>query len=281
MGFLILAMLSVQSSASLAKVLFQNFPVLTVSAMRLCIRAFILAFIFQIWKINFSQVRWKAILSYGFALAGMNALFYLSLERLPIGIAVAFEFIGPLSVALYHAKQKYDFVWVTFAIIGLILLFPFNQAHSLDWIGVLFAMSAGACWALYIIAGQKPSGISGNHTVCLGMTVGACILYPLLFLRLDWASYRTTILFYFIGLAVLASALPFSLEMLALRNLTPLSFGTLMSLEPAVAALSGFIFLGEYLLWNQWLALATIITASVGCTITTQRARQQREKTVS
>ncbi len=84
--------------------------------------------------------------------------------------------------------------------------------------------------------------------------------------------------FYFIGLAVLASALPFSLEMLALRNLTPLSFGTLMSLEPAVAALSGFIFLGEYLLWNQWLALATIITASVGCTITTQRARQQREK---
>ncbi|WP_240621124.1 EamA family transporter, partial [Acinetobacter baumannii] len=87
--------------------------------------------------------------------------------------------------------------------------------------------------------------------------------------------------FYFIGLAVLASALPFSLEMLALRNLTPLSFGTLMSLEPAVAALSGFIFLGEYLLWNQWLALATIITASVGCTITTQRARQQREKTVS
>ncbi len=105
--------------------------------------------------------------------------------------------------------------------------------------------------------------------------------YPLLFLRLDWASYRTTILFYFIGLAVLASALPFSLEMLALRNLTPLSFGTLMSLEPAVVALSGFIFLGEYLLWNQWLALATIITASVGCTITTQRARQQREKTVS
>lgn len=144
-------------------------------------RGIYFGFHFQIWKINFSQVRWKAILSYGFALAGMNALFYLSLERLPIGIAVAFEFIGPLSVALYHAKQKYDFVWVTFAIIGLILLFPFNQAHSLDWIGVLFAMSAGACWALYIIAGQKPSGISGNHTVCLGMTVGACILLPITF----------------------------------------------------------------------------------------------------
>jgi inner membrane transporter RhtA len=84
-------------------------------------------------------------------------------------------------------------------------------------------------------------------------------------------------LYYFIGLAILASALPFTLEMIALRSLTPLSFGTLMSLEPAVAALSGFIFLGETLLWNQWLALATIIVASIGCTFTTQHARQQKE----
>jgi inner membrane transporter RhtA len=84
-------------------------------------------------------------------------------------------------------------------------------------------------------------------------------------------------LYYFIGLAILASALPFTLEMIALRSLTPLSFGTLMSLEPAVAALSGFIFLGETLLWNQWLALATIIAASIGCTFTTQHARQQKE----
>ena len=167
---------------------------------------------------------------------------------------------------------------MSFAIIGLILLFPFNQAHSLDWIGVLFAISAGACWALYIIAGQKPSGISGNHTVCLGMSVGACILLPITFFRLNCTSYRTSLSFYFIGLAILASALPFSLEMLALRNLTPLSFGTLMSLEPAVAALSGFIFLGEYLLWNQWLALATIITASVGCTITTQKLAKNVKK---
>lgn len=83
-------------------------------------------------------------------------------------------------------------------------------------------------------------------------------------------------LYYFIGLAILASALPFSLEMIALRNLTPLSFGTLMSLEPAVAALSGFIFLGETLLWNQWLALGTIIIASIGCIFTTQHARQQK-----
>ena len=241
--------------------------------------AMILAVIFKIWTINFSNVRWKAILSYGMALAGMNALFYLSLERLPLGLAVAFEFIGPLSVALFHARQRYDFIWVGCAILGLILLFPLQQAQQhLDLIGVLFAVCAGACWAFYIIAGQKPSGISGNHTVCLGMSIGMLCLLP--FAAFSGAIghvFELPNLYYFIGLAILASALPFSLEMIALRNLTPLSFGTLMSLEPAVAALSGFIFLGETLLWNQWLALVSIIIASVGCTVATQHARQQKE----
>jgi len=257
---LMIAMLCVQGSGSLAKILFQSFPVLTVSAMRLFFGALILAVIFKIWTINFKVVRWKAILSYGFALAGMNALFYLSLERLPLGLAVAFEFIGPLSVALFHARQKYDFIWVGCAILGLVLLFPC------------------ACWALYIIAGQKPSGISGNHTVCLGMSIGMLCLLPFALAAgaIDRV-FELPNLYYFIGLAILASALPFTLEMIALRSLTPLSFGTLMSLEPAVAALSGFIFLGETLLWNQWLALATIIAASIGCTFTTQHARQQKE----
>src|SRR5690606_39499190 len=92
------------------------------------------------------------------ALAGMNLLFYLSIDRLPLGIAVAFEFIGPLSVALFYARQKFDFVWVGLAILGLILLFPFDQAaQPLDPVGILFALSAGACWALYIVAGQKRS----------------------------------------------------------------------------------------------------------------------------
>jgi inner membrane transporter RhtA len=127
---LMIAMLCVQGSGSLAKILFQSFPVLTVSAMRLFFGALILAVIFKIWTINFKVVRWKAILSYGFALAGMNALFYLSLERLPLGLAVAFEFIGPLSVALFHARQRYDFIWVGCAILGLVLLFPLQQAQQ-------------------------------------------------------------------------------------------------------------------------------------------------------
>lgn len=272
---LLIAMISVQSSGSFAKYLFGQFPILTVSAMRLLLGALILACIFKIWQINFRQVKWPAILSYGIALAGMNMLFYLSIDRLPLGIAVSFEFIGPLSVALFAARRKFDFVWVGLAILGLVLLFPFDQAaQQLDPIGILFALGAGACWALYIVAGQKPSGVSGNHTVCLGMLVGTLVLMPIaLFAGIPAHTFEPISLLYFVALAVLASALPFTLEMIALRNLTALSFGTLMSLEPAIAALSGFIFLHEQLLWTQWLALAVIITASMGCTYTTQKAK--------
>ena len=274
---LLIAMISMQSSGSFAKYLFAEFPILTVSAMRLLLGSLILALIFKVWQIHFKQVKWSAIISYGIALAGMNMLFYLAIDRLPLGIAVSFEFIGPLSVALFYARQKFDFIWVGLAILGLILLFPFDQtAQPLDPIGILFALGAGTCWALYIVAGQKPSGISGNHTVCLGMFVGMCILMPIaLFSGMPAHAFEPSSLLYFIALAVLASALPFTLEMIALRNLSALSFGTLMSLEPAVAALSGFIFLGEHLLWTQWLALATIISASIGCTITTQKAKQK------
>lgn len=274
---LFIAMISMQSSGALAKTLFDQFPVLTISAMRLLLGSLILAVIFKIWQVNFKQVKWPSIISYGIALAGMNALFYLSIHRIPLGIAVAFEFIGPLSVALFHARQKFDFIWVGLAILGLVLLFPFDQAkQSLDLIGIAFALAAGACWALYIIAGQRPSGVSGNHTVCLGMFVGMLSLMPIaLFSGMPLQVFEPSNLIYFIALAILASALPFSLEMIALRNLSALSFGTLMSLEPAIAAFSGFIFLSEQLLWTQWLALATIISASIGCTVTTQKARHK------
>ncbi|UUS61125.1 MULTISPECIES: EamA family transporter [unclassified Acinetobacter] len=272
---LLIAMISMQSSGSFAKYLFGQFPILTVSAMRLMLGALILAIIFKVWQINFKQVKWSSILSYGCALAGMNVLFYLSIDRLPLGIAVSFEFMGPLSVALFAARRKFDFIWVGLAILGLILLFPFDQAaQRLDPVGIALALGAGACWALYIVAGQKPSGVSGNHTVCLGMFVGMCMLMPIaLFVGIPAHAFEPMSLFYFLALATLASAIPFSLEMIALRNLTALSFGTLMSLEPAIAALSGFVFLNEQLLWTQWLALAVIICASIGCTYTTQKAK--------
>lgn len=277
---LFIAMISMQSSGSLAKLMFNQFPILTVSAMRLLLGSLILAVIFKIWQVNFKQINWSAVIRYGIALAGMNALFYLSIERLPLGIAVSFEFIGPLSVALFYARQKFDFIWIGLAILGLVLLFPFDQSHQqLDPIGIAFALGAGACWAMYIIFGQKPSGISGNHTVCLGMFIGMCCLMPIaIFAGMPLTTFHLDNLMLFTALAILASALPFSLEMVALRSLSPFAFGTLTSLEPAIAALSGFVFLHEQLLWTQWLALIVIIAASIGCTYTTQQAKKAVEE---
>lgn len=277
---LFIAMISMQSSGSLAKILFDQFPILTVSAMRLLLGSAILALIFKIWQIDFKQINWSAIIRYGIALAGMNALFYLSIDRLPLGIAVSFEFIGPLSVALFYARQKFDFIWIGLAILGLVLLFPFDQSQqSLDPIGIAFALGAGACWAMYIIFGQKPSGISGNHTVCLGMFIGMLCLMPIaIFAGMPLSTFHADNLMLLMALAILASALPFSLEMVSLRTLSPFAFGTLTSLEPAIAALSGFVFLHEQLLWTQWLALVVIIAASIGCTYTTQQAKRAVEE---
>lgn len=278
---LLVAIISVQSAGALAKILIHDFSALTVSAMRLFFGGSILAILFKIWTIRFSQVHWNTVLQYGLAIAGMNALFYLSIERLPLGIAVGFEFVGPLGVALYHARHRYDLIWVGLAIFGVILLFPFKEAHQgLDAYGVVFALAAGAFWAIYILVGHKPTGLSANHTVCLGMNIAMLCLLPfVLFSKQITAVFELPTFYYFLGLAILASALPFSLEMLALRNLTTLSFGTLMSLEPAIAALSGLIFLKEQLLWSQWLALLTIVIASIGCTLSSQNKDSPSLKT--
>lgn len=277
---LFVAIISVQSSGSLAKVLFESHEVLVVATMRLMLGATILAFIGRLWQIKLRHVQWKTILVYGVALAGMNGLFYLSLERLPLGIAVSFEFIGPLTVALCHAKQRIDLIWVGMAILGMAMLFPFEEAStSIDYIGIFYALGAGACWAGYIMSGQRSSGVSGNHTVALGMFIGTLVLLPFsLATGKLLNAFEPTAFMYFIALAVLASALPFALEIIVLKRLPPLVFGTLTSLDPVVAAISGVFFLQEHLLWTQWLALGIIIVASIGCTYSTHRAKLKIEE---
>lgn len=277
---LLIAIISIQSGGSLAKSLFESHDIFVVATMRFLLGATLLACIGKLWQIKLKQVQWKTIIIYGLALAGMNGLFYLSLQRLPLGIAVSFEFIGPLTVALCHAKQRIDLIWVGLAILGMIMLFPFEEASSsLDPVGIAYALGAGACWASYIISGQKSSGVSGNHTVALGMFIGTCVLMPFALQSGGLSqAFHTDIFLYFIGLAILASALPFALEMIVLKRLPPLVFGTLTSLDPVFAAFSGVIFLHEHLLWSQWLALATIIVASIGCTYSTHRAKLKIEE---
>ena len=270
---LLIAMSSIQSGASLAKSLFPLVGAPGVTALRLALGTLILVAIFKPWRLHFTREQRLPLLLYGLALGGMNYLFYLSIQRIPLGIAVALEFTGPLAVALFGSRRPVDFLWVALAVAGLWFLLPLNQsaAAHLDLTGAGLAIGAGACWAVYIISGQRAGEEHGPATVAMGSLIAAVIFVPIGVIQAGDALWHWSLLPLGLGIAILSTALPYSLEMIALTRLPTRTFGTLMSMEPALAALSGMIFLGETLTFGQTMALAAIITASVGSTLTLRR----------
>lgn len=269
---LIIAMISIQSGASLAKSLFPVIGATGVTALRLALGTFILAVIFKPWRLRFSKQQRVPLLVYGLALGGMNFLFYLSIQTVPLGIAVALEFTGPLAVALFSSRRALDFVWIVLAISGLWFLLPLGKdvAH-VDLKGAAFALGAGACWAFYIISGQRAGADHGPATVAIGSLIAAVVFVPVGIVEAGEALWHWSVLPLGLGVAILSTALPYSLEMMALTRLPTRTFGTLMSMEPALAAMSGMVFLNESLSLVQWLALLFIITASAGSTLTARR----------
>ena len=263
-----IAMITIQSGASLAKQLFQQVGVLGTITYRVGFAALILCFVFKPWRNRPEQL--KSIIIYGLCLGGMNTAFYFAIERIPIGIAVALEFVGPLMVAILSSKKSVDFLWAVMAIMGLVLLLPdLSAADGLDPLGFGLALSAGACWAGYILFGKRTgeNGSSGA-IVALGMLVAAVAIVPFgIAIHFD-ELMNVALIPAGIGIALLSSALPYSLEMIALRKMPSQSFSILMSIEPAIAALAGFIILGELLTLWHWLAIALVISASVGTAAT-------------
>lgn len=202
----------------------------------------------------------------------MNYLFYLSLQRIPLGVAVALEFTGPLAVALFGSRRPLDFVWVALAVLGLWFLLPLGQnVGEVDLVGALFALGAGAFWAVYILTGQRAGEEHGPATVAMGSLIAAVIFVPIGVVQASDTLLQWSLLPLGLGIAILSTALPYSLEMIALTRMPTRTFGTLMSMEPALAALSGMVFLGETLTLTQTLALGAIIIASMGSTLTMQR----------
>ena len=261
----LLAMMTIQSGASIAKQLFPIVGPEGTTALRLGFSALILCLVFRPWKHLPAKGSRLPIIVYGLSLGGMNILFYYAIERIPLGIAVALEFTGPLAVALLSSRRKRDLFWVACAITGILLLLPdVSGQDSLDPVGVILALGAGACWAGYILFGKK-TGVqgSGGVTVALGMTVAAIVLVPYGGI-MQGAAFTWEIIPLGIGIAILSSALPYTLEMVALRNMPSQGFSIMMSLEPAVASLAGLIILGELLTLWQWLAILLVIIASVG-----------------
>lgn len=254
--------------ASFAKNLFPVVGAQGTTVMRLTVAALILTVAWRPWRWKLTPQDAKAIGVYGVVLGIMNLLFYLAIARIPLGVAIAIEFTGPLVLAISASRRVLDFVWIAFAILGLGLLLPLHQyAAHLDPLGVMFALGAAVCWALYIITGQRASHAHGGQATSLGMLVAAMVVFPFGAQEARVALFDPALLLAGLGVGILSSAVPYSLEMVALKRIPKHTFGILLSLEPAVGALVAWIILHEMLTPLQWVAIACIIVASVGSTL--------------
>jgi inner membrane transporter RhtA len=239
------------------------------TTLRLIFASIIMLLLLRPWRAKLSAKSLRTVVVYGLALGGMNFLFYMSLRTVPLGIAVALEFTGPLAVAIYASRRAIDFLWIGLAIIGLLLLIPTGSTSTgIDLTGAAYALGAGVCWALYILFGQKAGAENGIQTAALGVMIAALFIAPIGIVHAGAALLTPSLIPIALGVAVLSTALPYSLEMVALTRMPARTFGTLMSIEPAFGALSGLLFLHEYLSLAQWMAIACIICASVGATMT-------------
>jgi inner membrane transporter RhtA len=266
---LLAAMASVTFGASYAKQLFPQIGAEGVTALRLPLAALMLAVVLRPWRLRITRATWPAVLAYGGSLGGMNFLFYKSLETVPLGIAVALEFLGPLCLALSASRRLSDFGWIALAVAGLAFLLPIGApAHAVDVRGALFALAAGVFWAAYIVFGRRAGVLFGTGATALGTAVAAILVLPVGVAHAGADLLTPHVLVTGAIVALFSSALSYTLEMVALTRLPTRVFGTMTSLEPAVAAMMGWAMLAERLTPVQWLAILAIIAASTGTTIT-------------
>ena len=265
----LVAILSVQGGAALAKGLFPVLGPGGTVGLRIGISALMLLAAFRPRLHLLTAAQWRVVIPYGVVLGVMNLVFYHSLARIPLGLAVTVEFIGPLSVAVFGSRKLIDVLWVVLAGAGIALITPWTGGSGVDPIGVALAFAAGVCWALYIVLGKRISHLlSGGAAVSIGMLIAAIAVVPFIAVGGEFGRLTAGLFAAGVGVALLSSAVPYTLEMIALKALPARTFGILMSLEPAVAALVGLAFLHEVLSPMQWLAVALVIAASAGSTLT-------------
>ncbi len=257
---------------SFAKQLFPQVGALGTTALRVGFSALLLLALWRPWRWPLSRVDAMSILRYGVALGFMNLLFYMSLRTIPFGVAVAIEFSGPLAVAMIFSRKRIDFLWLGLAAVGLGLLLPLGQeVTGLDPRGVLYALAAAACWGAYIVFGKRVGHLHAGHSVALGLSVAAITVVPFGVWDAGAALLDPHILIFGLGVAAISSAVPISLEMMAMKRLPPGAFGIMTSMEPAVAALLGFLMLDERLAVLQWLAIVCVMLAAAGSSVTAGR----------
>lgn len=276
--YMVLSMVAYQISASFAKQLFEVLEPLTVVTLRLCFASILIVLMFRSWKIikRLPYLKWKDLLFYSGSVCLMNVLFYASLGKLPQGIAVGLEFLGPLTLALLSIQRKSDYLWVCLAILGVALMVPWQDTNSdqFSYLGATFAIGAGICWAIYIFYGQKVVRQNiGMHALSIAIVLSALVMLPVSAIHNPSALLETQYWGTAFIIALLATAIPYTLDLMALKHLSKLSYGTLSSLSPALAAIAGLVLLNEHISIWQSIALVCIMLASIGITF---RAAQQQ-----
>ncbi len=269
--FVLLAIISVQLGAALAKSLFQTIGSGGTVFLRVGFAAIVLLLLWRPRLHGYTRANYALAVLFGLVIAGMNAAFYAAIARLPLGIAVTVEFVGPLGVAVATSRRRLDLLWVGLAAGGIILLAPIGNA-GIDPLGIGLALVAGACWAAYILLNVRVGrAFAGGTGLALSMGVAAIVLIPLGVGSAGGALLDPRILLVGGGVAVLSTVIPFSLELEALRRLPARVFGVLMSLEPAIAALIGFVVLRETTGLRALVALTFIMVASGGASLFDKR----------
>ena len=267
----VIAIISVQCGAAIAKGLFPEIGAAATASLRIGLSAAILLIAFRPNLFNLNPKQWKYVILYGASLGMMNMVFYLAIARIPVGLGVTLEFVGPLILAIFGSRRIIDFIWVALSIIGIALIAPWTS-NGLAISGVLLALLAGVFWATYIILGGRISKImKGGEAVSLGMLVATIIILPFGFLSGGLSHLSPKLLGLGAALALLSSAIPFTLEIGALKQLPARTFSILMSLEPAMASLAAFAFLQEYLSVTECIAVGCVVVASAGSSVTAKR----------
>lgn len=256
---------SVQGGAAIATKLFPRAGPGGTVWLRIALSALLLLAVARPSLRGRSAADFRLVIAFGLALAGMNLTFYEALDRIPLGVAVTIEFVGPLSVAVLGSRRLRDLVWVALAAIGVVLLT--SGDGGLDGTGVLLAFAAGVLWAAYILLTQRVGGVfPGASGLALALVVGAIGLAPIGILSGGSALVDPGVFGRGCAVALLSSSIPYTLEMYALRRLRAAVFGVLMSLEPAFAAMSGLVFLSQHLQAREWAAVVCVMVASIGAT---------------
>lgn len=261
------SMISVQSGASIAKYLFHLLGPAGAVTLRVGLAGILLALVNRPKISRFSRKDWLCILVYGLSLGSMNLIFYYGIQRVPLGIGVGIEFVGPLGLALLCSRQALDFLWAVLVAAGILLIIPW-KGGTLDPLGIVLVAAAGILWALYIASTGVIAGkIKNSDATTCGMCLAALLVLPFGWFSGDLLQLNWKLLLLGFGVAVFSSALPVTLDMLSMKKLTGKTFSVLQSLQPAFGALSGLLFLGEYLTLRQWLAIGCIMTASTGAAL--------------